>query len=81
MPAYGANIYTDILNTGRVAAQSKRVVCGVTLRHHVTPDCGVEFLTEEPLRKVYELKQTHDIMVVGGGKLLTSLIKPGCWTA
>ena len=46
--------------------------------HHdtnVTPGCGVEFLTEEPLRKVYELKQTHDILVVGGGKLLTSLVK------
>ena len=26
-------------------------------------------------RKVYELKQAHDILVVGGGKLLTSLIK------
>ena len=37
--------------------------------------CGVEFLTEEPLRRVYELKQAHDILVVGGGKLLTSLIK------
>ena len=46
--------------------------------HHdtnVTPGCGVEFLTEEPLRRVYELKQAHDILVVGGGKLLTSLIK------
>ena len=37
----------------------------------------MEFLTEEPLRKVYELKQTHDILVVGGGKLLTSLVKAG----
>ena len=40
-------------------------------------DSLVEFLTEEPLRKVYELKQTHDILVVGGGKLLTSLVKAG----
>lgn len=50
------------------------------MSHHdtnLTPDCGVEFLTEEPLRKVYELKQTHDILVVGGGKLLTSLVKAG----
>ena len=44
---------------------------------NVTPDCGVEFLTEEPLQRVYELKQTHDILVVGGGKLITSLIKAG----
>ena len=43
---------------------------------NVTPDCGVEFLTEEPLQRVYELKQTHDILV-GGGKLITSLIKAG----
>lgn len=42
---------------------------------NVTPDCGVESLTEEPLQKVYELKQTHDILVVGVGKLITSLIK------
>ena len=44
---------------------------------NVTPDCGVEFLTEEPLQRVYELKQKTDILVVGGGKLLTSLIKAG----
>lgn len=42
---------------------------------NVTPDYGVEFLTEEPLQRVYELKQTHDILVVGGGKLITSLIE------
>lgn len=44
---------------------------------NVTPDYGVEFLTKEPLQKVYELKQTHDILVLGGGKLITSLIKAG----
>lgn len=44
---------------------------------NVTPDCGVEFLTEEPLQKIYALKQETDILVVGGGKLLTSLIKAG----
>ena len=37
----------------------------------------VSHYNEEPLRKVYELKQTHDILVVGGGKLLTSLVKAG----
>lgn len=48
--------------------------------HHdtnITPDCGVEFLTDEPLRKVYELKQDNDMLVVGGGTLLTSLVKAG----
>lgn len=44
---------------------------------NVTPDCDVEFLTEEPLQRVYELKQETDMLVVGGGKLLTSLIKAG----
>mgnify|MGYP003039438613 CR=1 FL=1 len=44
---------------------------------NVTPDCGVEFLTEEPLQRVYELKQENDMLVVGGGKLLTSLVKAG----
>lgn len=43
----------------------------------MTPDCGVEFLTEEPLQRVYELKQESDMLVVGGGKLLTSLVKAG----
>ena len=37
---------------------------------NVTPDCGVEFLTEEPLQRIYELKQETDMLVVGGGKLL-----------
>lgn len=44
---------------------------------NVTPNCGVEFLTEEPLQRVYELKQENDMLVVGGGKLLTSLVKAG----
>ena len=29
----------------------------------------MEFLTEEPLQRVYELKQENDMLVVGGGKL------------
>ena len=38
----------------------------------------MEFLTEEPLQRVYELKQETDMLVVGGGKLrFTSLIKLG----
>lgn len=43
----------------------------------MTPDFGVEFLTEEPLQKIYALKQETDILVVGGGRLLTSLINAG----
>lgn len=67
---------TTSLNTG---AGGHTKASGLFVVSHydtnVTPDCGVEFLTEEPLQKVYELKQTHDILVVGGGKLITSLIK------
>ena len=37
----------------------------------------MECLTEEPVQRVYELKQENDILVVGGGRLLTSLIKAG----
>ena len=74
----GANTYTYIFeHWGGWPYKDKR---SFVVSHHdtnVTPDCGVEFLTEEPLRKVYELKQTHDILVVGGGKLLTSLVKAG----
>lgn len=74
----GANTYNYIFeHWGGWPYKDKR---SFVVSHHdtnVTPDCGVEFLTEEPLRKVYELKQTHDILVVGGGKLLTSLVKAG----
>ena len=41
------------------------------------PANGVKLLAEEPLLGVYELKQETDMLVVGGGKLLTSLIKAG----
>ncbi|WP_288259490.1 dihydrofolate reductase family protein [uncultured Bacteroides sp.] len=74
----GANTYNYIFeHWGGWPYKDKR---SFVVSHHdtnVTPDCGVEFLTEEPLQRVYELKQTHDILVVGGGKLITSLIKAG----
>ena len=74
----GANTYTYIFeHWGGWPYKKQR---SFVVSHHdtnLTPDCGVEFLTEEPLRKVYGLKQTHDILVVGGGKLLTSLVKAG----
>lgn len=41
---------------------------------NVTPDCGVEFLTDTPLCIIQNMKVGTDILVVGGGKLLTSLM-------
>ncbi|WP_289090700.1 dihydrofolate reductase family protein [uncultured Bacteroides sp.] len=74
----GANTYNYIFeHWGGWPHKSKRSFVVSHYDTNVTPDCGVEFLTEEPLQKVYELKQTHDILVVGGGKLITSLIKAG----
>ena len=74
----GANTYNYIFeHWGGWPHKSKRSFVVSHYDTNVTPDCGVEFLTEEPLQKVYELKQTHDILVVGGGKLITSLVKAG----
>ena len=74
----GANTYNYIFeHWGGWPYKSQR---SFVVSHHdanVTPGCGVEFLTEEPLQRVYELKQENDMLVVGGGKLLTSLIKAG----
>ncbi len=74
----GANTYNYIFeHWGGWPHKSKRSFVVSHYDTNVTPDCGVEFLTEEPLQRVYELKQETDILVVGGGKLLTSLIKAG----
>ena len=74
----GANTYNYIFeHWGGWPYKSKRSFVVSHYDTNVTPDCGVEFLTEEPLQRVYELKQTHDILMVGGGKLITSLIKAG----
>ena len=74
----GANTYNYIFeHWGGWPYKSKRSFVVSHYDTNVTPDCGVEFLTKEPLQKVYELKQTHDILVVGGGKLITSLVKAG----
>lgn len=74
----GANTYNYIFeHWGGWPYKSKRSFVVSHYDTNVTPDCGVEFLTEEPLRKVYELKQETDLLVVGGSKLLTSLIKAG----
>lgn len=74
----GANTYNYIFeHWGGWPYKSKRSFVVSHYDANVTPDCGVEFLTEEPLQRVYELKQETDMLVVGGGKLLTSLIKAG----
>lgn len=74
----GANTYNYIFeHWGGWPHKSKRSFVVSHYDTNVMPDYGVEFLTEEPLQKVYELKQTHDILVVGGGKLITSLVKAG----
>ncbi len=75
---WGANTYNYIFeHWGGWPHKSKRSFVVSHYDTNVTPDCGVEFLTEEPLQRVYELKQETDMLVVGGGKLLTSLIKAG----
>ena len=74
----GANTYNYIFeHWGGWPHKSKRSFVVSHYDTNVTPDCGVEFLTEEPLQRIYELKQETAMLVVGGGKLLTSLIKAG----
>ena len=74
----GANTYNYIFeHWGGSPHKSRRSFVVSHYDTNVTPDCGVEFLTEEPLQRVYELKQENDMLVVGGGKLLTSLVKAG----
>ena len=54
----GANTYNYIFeHWGGWPHKSKRSFVVSHYDTNVTPDCGVEFLTEEPLQRVYELKQ------------------------
>lgn len=74
----GANTYTYIFeHWGGWPHKGKRSFVVSSHDTNVTPDCGVEFLTDNPLRVVSEIKVDTDILVVGGGKLLTSLINVG----
>lgn len=74
----GANTYTYIFeHWGGWPYKSKRAFVVSSRDTNVTPDCGVEFLTDKPLHSVREMKVETDMLVVGGGKLLTSLIKVG----
>ena len=72
----GANTYTYLFeHWGGWLYKSKRTF---VVSHHdanVTPDCGVEFLIDTSLRKVHEMKSDNDMLLVGGGKLLTMLGK------
>lgn len=48
------------------------------ISHHdtnVTPNCGVKFLINEQLGEINRLKYKTEMLVVGGGILITSLIK------
>lgn len=74
----GANTYTYIFeHWGGWPHKGKRTFVVSSLDTNVTPSCGVEFLTDNPLRVVSEIKVDTDMLVVGGGKLLTSLINVG----
>ena len=74
----GANTYTYIFeHWGGWPYKKQQSFVVSNYNHNVTPDCGVEFLTDNVLQKVYEIKQETDMLVVGSGKLLTSLIKAG----
>lgn len=72
----GANTYTYIFeHWGGWPHKGKRTFVVSSHDTNVTPDCGVEFLIDTPLRKVYEMKTDINMLVVGGGKLLAALIK------
>lgn len=46
--------------------------------HHntnITSECGVKFLTSRQLEEIYLLKHKTDLLVVGGGILISTLIK------
>lgn len=46
--------------------------------HHntnITSECGVKFLTSRQLEEIYQLKHKTDLLVVGGGILISTLIK------
>ena len=63
----GANTYTYLFeHWGGWLYKSKRTF---VVSHHdanVTPDCGVEFLIDAPLRKVHEMKSDNDMPVMLG---------------
>lgn len=74
----GANTYTYIFeHWGGWPYKEKRSFVVSSHDTNVTRDYNVEFLTDSPLRVVRDMKADTDMLVVGGGKLLTLLIKGG----
>lgn len=72
----GANTYSYIFeHWGGWPYKSKQSFVVSHYDTNVTKDCGVEFLIDTPLRKVHEMKSDNDMLVLGGGKFLTSLIQ------
>lgn len=46
--------------------------------HHntnITPNCRVKFLVNKQLEEIYKLRHKTNLLVVGGGNLITTLIK------
>ena len=71
----GTNTYTYIFeHWGGWPYKGKRSFVVSSNDINVTPNCGVDFLTNKPLNQVYKLKQENDLLVVGSSKLLTYLL-------
>ena len=74
----GANTYLYLFkHWGGWPYKSQRSFVVSHYDSNVTRNYNVEFLLDNPFLKIDELKQDSDILVIGGGKLLTSLIKAG----
>ena len=76
----GVNTYNMIFKRwGGWPYKSKKTFVVSHYDTNVTKKENVTFLTDIPLRAINELKSSSetDIQVIGGGKLLTSLIKAG----
>lgn len=72
----GANTYSYFFeHWGGWLYKSKRTFVVSHYDTNVTPNCGVVFLIDTPLRKIHEMKNDNDMLLVGGGQLLTSLIQ------
>ena len=72
----GTNTYTYIFeHWGGWPYKSKKTFVVSHYDANVTKDYGVEFLTDTALCKVHKMKNDNDILVLGGGKFLTSLIQ------
>ncbi|HJH70414.1 MAG TPA: dihydrofolate reductase family protein [Bacteroidaceae bacterium] len=72
----GANTYHYIFeHWGGWPYKDKQTFVVSHYNTNVTPNCGVKFLTSGLLDEIYKLKHKTDLLVVGGGSLITTLIK------